>query len=97
MRTWRGTLLHVIAFCILGGSSGLQAHELEPPQEIRAGCSSATDGCRVCKIGESGDLVGCSFPGISCLPVAWQCNEPRGALAPKPDAPKVDAAVPTSK
>ena len=92
MRTWRGTLLHVFAFCTLGGSSGLQAHELEPPQEIRAGCSSATDGCRVCKIGESGDLS-----GISCLPVAWQCNETRGALAPQPDAPKVDAAVPTSK
>lgn len=95
MRTSRGTLLHVIAFCTLGGSSGLQAHELEPPQEIRAG--SATDGCRVCKIGESGDLVGCSFPGIACLLVAWQCNEPRGALAPKTDAPKVDAVVPTSK
>lgn len=97
MLRWQGTLCHVIAFGLLGGCSGLQAHELEPPEEIRAGCSSATDGCRVCKIGESGELMGCSFPGIACLPVPWQCNEPRSALAPKSEAPKVDAVVPTSK
>ena len=97
MRRWQGTLRHVIAFCLLCGCSGLEAHELEPPQEIRAGCRSATDGCRVCKLGESGELVGCSFPGLACLPVAWQCNEPLSAPAPKTDAPSVDAAAPLDK
>lgn len=97
MRRWRGTLRHVIAFSIVSGWSSLQAHELEPPQEVRTGCLSATDGCRVCKIGESGELVGCSFPGTACLPVAWQCNEPPSASAPKTDAPSVDAVTPLDK
>jgi len=97
MRRWRGPLCHVIAIVLLCGWSDLQAHEFEPPQEIRAGCLSATDGCRVCKIGESGELAGCSFPGIACLPVAWQCNDPGRVLAPKTDAPSVDGVAPQPK
>ena len=97
MRRWRGAFRHVVAFGLLGGCSDLQAHELEPPHEIRPGCLSATDGCRVCRIGESGDFVGCSFPGIARLPVTWQCNEPRSVLAPKADAPSVDAVAPLDK
>ncbi|MGE0023984.1 MAG: hypothetical protein AB7S70_10180 [Hyphomicrobium sp.] len=59
---------------MLAGAGGAFAQALEPPREIRAGCVSATDGCRVCKIDDKGELVGCSFPGITCAPVAWQCN-----------------------
>ncbi len=41
---------------------------------LEKNCTSATDGCRVCKIAE-GRVIGCSFPGIACTRADWQCNE----------------------
>ena len=68
---------------LLQGCPQAVAHEIEPPQDVRAGCRSATDGCRVCKLDEQGNVLGCSFPGTACEAAAWTCN----ARNAKPGAP----------
>lgn len=45
-----------------------------PLLPLEKNCTSASDGCRVCKIAE-GRVIGCSFPGIACTRGDWQCNE----------------------
>lgn len=46
-----------------------------PPNEVRASCLSATDQCIVCKLDGEGSLIGCSLPGIACMPTKWRCIE----------------------
>lgn len=74
------------ALALAGALAPLQAHDPEPPREIRGGCQSATDGCRVCKLDTAGGVVGCSFPGIACLPAEWRCNDRQGLGDATPDA-----------
>jgi hypothetical protein len=79
-----------VFFLVLLGCSQAVAHEVEPPQDVRAGCRSATDGCRICKLDEHGVVVGCSFPGTACEVTAWTCNvrnERPEAAGPKQPAP----------
>ena len=68
----------------IAGMTAVSAQEQGPPPEVRAGCLSATDDCRVCRISNDGAVVGCSFPGIACAPTAWRCNGDASSPPPEP-------------
>ncbi len=46
-----------------------------PPNEVRLNCLAATNNCQVCKLDGKEKLIGCSFPGIACVPTSWRCVE----------------------
>jgi hypothetical protein len=60
----------VIPLWVPSDWSGASDHVLP----LEKNCTSATDGCRVCKVAE-GRVMGCSFPGIACSRGDWQCSE----------------------
>jgi len=82
---------------MLAGAGSSSAQDVAPPREIRDGCVSATDGCRVCTIDDKGELVGCSFPGIACVPAAWQCNGQNGEPGAVPKGDQQEYAPPAEQ